>query len=107
MKATTGDNRVEVFLRKDVNSMAKEDCTEKDISMTRIPDEEADLMLNELNGTFAEQGLFFEEWELEIYKGEELKRAMEVISQYKDRLPVLYTEVKKAYDLDTVAIVCL
>lgn len=107
MKATTADKRVEVFLRKDVNSMPKEDCTDEDIRKTRLPDEEADLMLNELNGTFAEQDLFFGEYEEEIYKGEELKHAMEVVSLYKDRLPVLYTEIKRAYDLDTVAIVCV
>ena len=106
MQATTADPRVEVFLRKDVNSMLAEDCTDKDIRKTRLPDEEADLMLNELNDAFAEQGLFFDDWEQEIYYGEELKHAMAVISQYKDRLPVLYTEVKRAYDLDTVAIVC-
>lgn len=107
MILTTPIKRIEVFLRKDVNSMAIEDCTDKDIRDTLLPDEEADLMLNELNDTFAEQGLLFGEWEDEIYDGEELKHAMEVVSQYKDRLPVLYTEIKRAYDLDTVAIIHL
>lgn len=107
MTLKTPIKRIQVFLRKDVNSMNVEDCTDKDISDTLLPDGEVALMLHDLNDTFAEQGLLFGEFEEEIYCGEELKHAMEVVSQYKERLPVLYTEIKRAYDLDTVALIYL
>lgn len=107
MTLKTPIKRIQVFLRKDVNSMDIDDCTDKDIRDTLLPDGEVALMLNDLNDAFVEQGLLFDEFEEEIYSGDELKHAMEVVSQYKERLPVLYTEIKRAYDLDTVALIYL
>lgn len=82
--------------------MNQEDWVEgRDVIRTIIPEAEGDLMLNDLNDELCEQDLLFSEHEQEFYYDEELQHAAKVLEKYKDRLPTVYREVKKAADLGT------
>ena len=73
----------------------------RDTRTTLIPEAEWRLMLNDLNDELCEQDLLFSEHEQEFYYDEELQHAAKVLEKYKDRLPTVYREVKKAADLGT------
>lgn len=95
---------VQIFLHKGVRYMPKKDCVEgKDVRRTIIPKAEWSLMINDLCDELGEQGLLFSDFEEEIYYDEELQHAAKVLEKYKDRLPTVYGEVKKAADLGTAA----
>lgn len=56
---------------------------------------------------FQNQDVYFSEFENDCYEGASLQHLYRVLSGYKEQLPVLYGEVKKAYELDALAILCL
>ena len=86
--------------------MRKKDCVEgKDVRTTIIPEAEGRLMLSDLNDELCEQGLLFSECEQELYYGEELQHVAKVFEKYKDRLPIVYCEVKTAADLGTAVFI--
>ncbi len=97
---------IQIFLHKGVNHMRKKDCVEgRDVRTTIIPEAEWSLMLNDLNDELCEQDLLFSECEQEMYYDEELRHAAKVLEKYKDQLPTVYCEVKKAADLGTAAFI--
>lgn len=93
---------VQIFLHKGVMRMDNDDWVEgRDIRTTLIPEAEWKLMLNDLNEELCKQDLLFSDCEQEFYYDEELQHAAKVLEKYKDRLPTVYREVKKAADLGT------
>lgn len=109
IRYTTPPNKnVQIFLHQGVNYMPEEDCVEgRDVRTTLIPEAEWSLMINDLCDELGEQGLLFSDFEEEMYYDEELQHAAIVLEKYKDRLPTVYREVKRAADLGTAAYINL
>ena len=98
------NNNVQILLHKGFNDMLMKDWVEgRDIRTTLIPEAEWKLMLNDLNDELGEQDLLFSDFEQEFYYDEELQHAAKVLEKYKDQLPTVYREVKRAADLGTAA----
>lgn len=98
---------IEIYLNKEAMFKDPEDQTDTDTRVTFLPKAETDLMLGELQEELMDQGIYFSEFENELYSEEELDHAYNVLSKYKDRLPVLFGEIKTAYERGTYAIVNL
>lgn len=103
----TPQGNIKIFLTQEALFKEPDEETDADTRVTFLPDNETDLMLGALNIEFLEQGINFSTFENDDYYDEELRHLCDVLSDYKDRLPVLYGEVKKARDLDTLAIINL
>lgn len=98
---------IEIYLNKEAMFKYPEDRKETDTRRTFLPKAETDLMLGDLQGELRAQGIYFSEFENELYSEEELDHAYNILSKYKDSLPVLFGEIKTAYERGTYAIVNL
>ncbi len=98
---------IRVYLNKEAMFKELEEQTDADVKITILPIAEADLMIGDLCEEFQNQDIYFSEFENDCYEGANLRHLYDVLSGYKEQLPVLYGEVKKAYELDTLALLCL
>ena len=98
---------IEIYLNKEAMFKYPEDRKDTDTRRTFLPKAETDLMLGELQEELMDQGIYFSTFENELYSEEELDHAYNVLSKYKDRLPVLFGEIETAYERGTYAIVNL